>query len=199
MWNASVSAPCELVGIATTSCGSLAAVLQQRDVFSYFAMKNNDVAYIWFYFQEGEEIPLEVSGIATVPLLLHNLPTSGVFYFDVALPLGRISYEELPLVAVLARMLTESGAGDLSMEQLQHRIGEATGGIRAYVDAKAIPEVPLRVPNSKSARAFLIISGKVIDTVVHGGQCGCRYRVTLVACGRGCLAFDLGQVASRLL
>jgi len=75
-------------------------------------------------------IPSEVGSLpGGGTLLTHGLPTAGVVYADVLLDLESLELDELPLVPLFTRLLTEGGTSTLDAVALQRRIGARTGGI----------------------------------------------------------------------
>lgn len=63
-------------------------------------------------------------------ILRHELPTNGIVYADIALPLSGLSLDDLPLVGLFLRCLLETGTSKLDQTQLTRKIGTHTGGIR---------------------------------------------------------------------
>lgn len=61
----------------------------------------------------------------------HDLPTSGILYFDLGFDFGGLSPELLPYVSLLGRFLLEMGTENMDYVRLIQRIGMHTGGIRS--------------------------------------------------------------------
>lgn len=81
---------------------------------------------------QAKELPIEVlkdlDGVdATV--ITHDLETSGILYADVLFDYSAIDEEDLELLPLFARMLTETGTKSLDSTALSRRIGANTGGI----------------------------------------------------------------------
>jgi len=83
--------------------------------------------------REVTEYPIEVtenendSGITVVR---HELvSTAGIAYVDFGVDISGLSLEDLPLMSIFTRMMTENGAGDLSDIALSRKIGTYTGGV----------------------------------------------------------------------
>lgn len=68
---------------------------------------------LWSSSQVGEEVPTTVSalryGCGEATLLTHPLPTAGILYADFAFPLHDLTIEELQLLSLFSRLLTEGG------------------------------------------------------------------------------------------
>ncbi|OEH74129.1 mitochondrial presequence protease related protein [Cyclospora cayetanensis] len=109
---------------------------------------------------EAEKIPIHVDSVGSVPLVTHDLPTSGLVYIDVALSLDALTLEEIQYLPLLGSMLTEAGTEQLPPEDLLPLIGQHTGGISASFAATPVPSVPYTVPEPVQAKGFLFLSGK---------------------------------------
>mmetsp|Transcript_64393 Transcript_64393/g.112423 ORF Transcript_64393/g.112423 Transcript_64393/m.112423 type:complete len:1091 (+) Transcript_64393:80-3352(+) len=80
--------------------------------------------------REVETLPIEVEQLADgVQVLTHDLQTSGILYADIAFDMSSIKEDDIVLIPLLTRMLTESGTTDLDEVQLGRRIGSETGGL----------------------------------------------------------------------
>ena len=56
------------------------------------------------------ELPITVvPNDLSITVLEHDVPSSGILYFDLALDFSQVSKEDLPLLQLFSRMLTESG------------------------------------------------------------------------------------------
>ncbi|XP_026190625.1 uncharacterized protein LOC34622930 [Cyclospora cayetanensis] len=113
------------------------------------------------FLQEAEKIPIHVDSVGSVPLVTHDLPTSGLVYIDVALSLDALTLEEIQYLPLLGSMLTEAGTEQLPPEDLLPLIGQHTGGISASFAATPVPSVPYTVPEPVQAKGFLFLSGKL--------------------------------------
>jgi len=83
--------------------------------------------------REVAEYPIEVTdneGKSGITVVRHELvSTSGILYADLGVDISAISLEDLPLLSLFTRMMTENGAGDLSDIALSRKIGTYTGGV----------------------------------------------------------------------
>jgi hypothetical protein len=64
-------------------------------------------------------------------MLVNVLPTSGILYANIGINIGDIPIDELELLPLFARMLTETGTSTLDVVSLQRKINAETGGIYA--------------------------------------------------------------------
>lgn len=117
--------------------------------------------------REVTEYPIEVtenendSGITVVR---HELTsTSGILYADLAVDLSPLSLEDVSLLPLFTRLMTEAGAGEYSDVALSRRIGTYTGGLGAsLMMAPLRPEgaTPRSVVDGSHMMTKLWIRGK---------------------------------------
>lgn len=112
--------------------------------------------------ETDNEIPYSVSTMEGVPLVTHELPSSGIAYCEVFLSLANLELRDMPILRLFTRMLTEVGTSDLSAVELQHLIGRATGGLAASTDIRSISSTPRTVADPYSSLGFLVLSGKAM-------------------------------------
>lgn len=130
--------------------------------------------------QTDNEIPYAVRTIEGVPLITHELPSSGIAYCEVMLSIADLELQDIALLRLFNRLLTEAGTSDLSAVELQHLIGRTTGGLSAATDVRSISAVPRTVADPFSSVGFVVLSGKVskrLLAVFHSRQTqlqGCR-------------------------
>ena len=83
--------------------------------------------------REVTEYPIEVTeneADSSVTVVRHELvSTSGIAYADLGVDLSKIPLEDVPLLSIFTRMMTENGAGGLSDIELSRKIGTYTGGV----------------------------------------------------------------------
>lgn len=87
------------------------------------------------------EIPVSIEDLSfsdakrprgqTSRMLVNVLPTSGILYANVGINIDDIPMDELELLPLFARMLTETGTKDLDVVSLQRKINSETGGVYA--------------------------------------------------------------------
>ena len=117
--------------------------------------------------REATEYPITVTkdekgtGITVVR---HELgSTSGIAYANLAVDLSRLSLDDVPLLPIFTRLLTEAGAGDYDSVALSRRIGTHTGGVGASVLNTAVhPEGVAEnvVTAGENIQTKLMIQGK---------------------------------------
>jgi len=98
-------------------------------------------------------IPLEERRIDLLPVLFHDLDTSGVAYLEFLFPLTSVPQHLIPLVPLFARALTEMGTQRRDFAELGMRIAAKTGGMEAHPFFSASLK-------SQGALAFLSIGAK---------------------------------------
>jgi len=83
--------------------------------------------------REVTEYPIEVTeneNNSGVTVARHELvSTAGIAYVDFGVDISGLALEDLPLMSIFTRMMTENGAGDLSDIALSRKIGTYTGGV----------------------------------------------------------------------
>lgn len=82
---------------------------------------------------EGKENPLEIKRADTITVLHHELDTTGILYVRMLLPLDHVSSEDLPLLSLYCRALTEMGTKNHDFVDLGLEIAAQTGGLDAGV------------------------------------------------------------------
>lgn len=96
-----------------------------------------------------------------VHLLTHELPTSGIVYFEMAFAMADLSLEHLRYLPLFCRLLVEGGTTSLSPEKLQHKIGALTGGLAASAEISTVAQRPRTVAEKFDAIGFVVLRGKV--------------------------------------
>ncbi len=79
--------------------------------------------------RDAPEIPSEEIADGPVTWLLHDLPTPGVLYTDLALDLSHLDLTEAPWVSLLSTCMLEMGTRSQDYAAFTNRIGRDTGGI----------------------------------------------------------------------
>jgi Zn-dependent M16 (insulinase) family peptidase len=98
-------------------------------------------------------IPLEERRIAAMPLLFHDLDTTGIVYLELLLPLNAVPQRLIPLIPLFARALTEMGSQRHDFAALGMHIAAKTGGL----EAQPLFSASLQ---QQGALAFLSVHGK---------------------------------------
>lgn len=103
--------------------------------------------------RQNKPIPLDVHEAGAVPVLSHDIDTSGIVYVETVFDLSGVPARLLPLVPLFGRALLEMGTVNRDYVELGARIAAKTGGIDA--DTLLLTHRPSRNP-----LAYLMISGK---------------------------------------
>ncbi|RMF41746.1 MAG: peptidase M16, partial [Anaerolineae bacterium] len=103
--------------------------------------------------RQTRRIPIETETVGESTLLYHDLFTNGILYLDLAFDLHTLPAEDLPLVPLFGRALTEMGTHTEDYIRLLQRIGQTTGGIHAerFFSARR---------GDEQGEAWLILRGK---------------------------------------
>ena len=106
--------------------------------------------------KEVQRVPSEESALGATTVLKHDIFTNGVLYADLALDMGGVPGELLPLIPLFCRCVTEMGTETESFVELTERIGRKTGGLSAstLVSAKRGSEEPV---------AYVMLRGKAMQ------------------------------------
>lgn len=88
-------------------------------------------------------IPLEVRDEHGVPVLAHNLDTTGIVYLDLGFSLHTVPQELLPYAALFGRIIREMGTDKEDYTRLAQRIGQKTGGIRTQPLSMSVRDNPV--------------------------------------------------------
>ena len=104
----------------------------------------------------GTELPVTVTGDFTAhsTLLEHELPTRGVAYNCLQLPLDQVDDDLVPLLPLFGRCLTELGTARRDFTELGARIAAKTGGLGAGAG--------FGTTRSRETLRHFVISGKVV-------------------------------------
>ncbi|HOV85327.1 MAG TPA: insulinase family protein [Syntrophobacteraceae bacterium] len=106
--------------------------------------------------KKNKRIPCESAEKNGLPLLLHDLFTSGIVYLDLGFNLKLLPRESVPLVPLFARALLEMGTDREDYVSLTQRISRKTGGIRPELFSS------IRRREGKSA-TWLFLRGKAMS------------------------------------
>ena len=100
-------------------------------------------------------VPREVITCRDTPVQLHEQPTRGIVYLDLAFDLHALPAHLLPFVPLFGRALFEMGAGTRTYVELSQWIGTTTGGVWAQSLSSA-----RKTPGT--AAAYLVIRAKAM-------------------------------------
>ena len=92
--------------------------------------------------REVTEYPIEVSeneNESGVKVIRHELAsTSGIAYVGFGIDISNVLYEDIALLPLFTRIMTETGAGELSDVDLSRKIGTYTGGVSVSLTTSSI-------------------------------------------------------------
>lgn len=121
--------------------------------------------------REVTEYPLEVSeneNDSGVTVLRSEMAsTSGIAYVKFAVDVSGVDYDDLELLSVFTRIMTETGAGDLSDVALSQKIGTHTGGVGVSLMSRPVRPDGVAdgvVLEGNNMITKLVISGKSTST-----------------------------------
>ena len=103
---------------------------------------------------QNREIPSEALEWEGARVLLHELPTNGIVYIDLAFDLRRLPAEDLPWVSLLSRAMLGMNTAREDYVRLSQRIGQYTGGV-------GIQTFTASQLDSESPAAWLVVRGKI--------------------------------------
>jgi len=118
----------------------------------------------------AKELPIDVKdnidGVeATV--VTHDLETSGILYTNVLFDYSKIDEEDLELLPLFSRMLTETGTKQFDFTTLSRRIGANTGGIGVsfHNDIK-LENADGVIADPDDVLLYLVVQGKAVTDKV---------------------------------
>lgn len=80
---------------------------------------------------KGKENPLAVLQKKSITILHHEIDTTGILYVRILLPLDHVTKEDLPLLSLYCRALTEMGTAHYDFVELGLEISAQTGELEA--------------------------------------------------------------------
>eukprot|EP00551_Chaetoceros_affinis_P009802 CAMPEP_0203685048 /NCGR_PEP_ID=MMETSP0090-20130426/48343_1 /ASSEMBLY_ACC=CAM_ASM_001088 /TAXON_ID=426623 /ORGANISM="Chaetoceros affinis, Strain CCMP159" /LENGTH=1117 /DNA_ID=CAMNT_0050554233 /DNA_START=181 /DNA_END=3534 /DNA_ORIENTATION=+ len=119
--------------------------------------------------REVTEYPIaEVESDSGVTVLNSELAsTSGIAYVKFGVDISGVDYDDLALLPVFIRTMTETGAGDLSDVALSQKIGTHTGGLSVSMMTRPVRSEGIAdgaVLDGSNLLTKLIITGKATST-----------------------------------
>jgi len=103
--------------------------------------------------RKNQLIPFELTEEDGLKLFYHDIPTSGIFYFDIGLNIHLLPQKYLSYVPLFGRALLEMGTKKEDFVSLSQHISCKTGGIKTGQFASSIM-------GAKEATAWLLLRGK---------------------------------------
>ncbi|SHN53893.1 insulinase family protein [Desulfovibrio litoralis] len=107
---------------------------------------------------KNKEIVIQSQNDSNIELYFHPQPSSGIVYLNIAFKLNGVKAEQIPLLTILGRALTEMGTKKRSFLDFNLDIASKTGGINA--GASFFTNL-----NNKAQQPYFIVSGKA--TLTH--------------------------------
>lgn len=117
----------------------------------------------------ADTIPGSIRFSAQVPLLLHEQPTNGIAYADIAIPVDVLPARLYPLLPFFSTALTGCGLGSLGWAEASALAASVTGGLGAMLfTSSSVPgiQVPDPLPQAAAGRDYLIIRVKMLGDLV---------------------------------
>lgn len=108
------------------------------------------------------EILFEETTIQGAKVITHDLVTSGILYADIAFDFSYIQEEDLELLPLFSRMISEAGTSTLDETQLSRKIGSETGGVGTTLFTD-IPSSAGVVSSCEDALLYFMIKGKAVS------------------------------------
>jgi len=108
---------------------------------------------------EASELSLG-GGRGSATLLAHELPTDGIVYLDIALPMGRVALEDVPYLPLLASMMSSFGTRTEDETTFSRRIDAQTGGLGMGPQTMAVPGRGWTVGERDGLSSYWMVSGK---------------------------------------
>lgn len=107
---------------------------------------------------EVSELSLEGGGSAT--LLAHELPTDGIVYLDIALPMSRVALEDVAYLPLLSSMMSSFGTSTEDEATFSRRVDAQTGGLGMGPQTMAVPGRAWTVGDRDDLSSYWMVSGK---------------------------------------
>lgn len=105
---------------------------------------------------KNRETPIAVTYDGQRTFIVHDLPTRGIAYTNLLLPVRRLPSRLVPMLPLFARCLTECGSGNMDYSEFGMKMAAKTGGLAAATLTGARLD-------SRGPFCFLSISGKAVD------------------------------------
>jgi len=102
-------------------------------------------------------------GRGTATLLANELPTDGIVYMDVCLPMEGVAMADVPYLPLLGAMISSFGTSTHDETTFSRRIDAQTGGLSAGPQTQAVPGAGgagFLVGERDSMSAYWMVSGK---------------------------------------
>jgi len=117
--------------------------------------------------RRNREIPSESLPWEGAHVLLHELPTNGIAYIDLAFDLRRLPAEDLPWVSLLSRAMLGMNTAREDYVRLSQRIGQYTGGISIHPFTASRLDGTGSPAQNEATAAWLICRSKLTPGRIH--------------------------------
>lgn len=107
---------------------------------------------------EPEALPLEETEAHGIPILRHDLPASGITYFNLYFAIDDLTEEQLTKASFLCKLLGSLDTANYDLASLKRETRSLFGNLQFNVTAFGQPESPER------CRTFLMVSASVLDS-----------------------------------
>ncbi len=104
------------------------------------------------YIAEGE-----TKHISQLPVSIYNQGTNGIVYEQLVVALPKLNDDELDLLSIYTRCLTELGSAGRSYLETQALMDKVTGGVSAYSSVRT------GIHELQENKAYLTVSGKALS------------------------------------
>eukprot|EP00325_Prymnesiales_sp_UTEX-LB-985_P015269 CAMPEP_0174760896 /NCGR_PEP_ID=MMETSP1094-20130205/108996_1 /TAXON_ID=156173 /ORGANISM="Chrysochromulina brevifilum, Strain UTEX LB 985" /LENGTH=1149 /DNA_ID=CAMNT_0015966839 /DNA_START=20 /DNA_END=3471 /DNA_ORIENTATION=+ len=113
-------------------------------------------------------IPIEAASLSVpggaATLLTHELPTDGLVYLQVGLPLDRLPLDDVPYIPLLCRMMSELGTETTDEVTFARRVGALTGGMSVGTLTSQYPGDGGSTGDPAAMAAYLMLTGRSTAT-----------------------------------
>ncbi|MDD3311657.1 insulinase family protein [Pseudodesulfovibrio sp.] len=131
--------------------------------------------------RENRIIPTETTEAGGAPALLHDLPTNGIGYVDLAFDLSPLPDALLPYVGIFGRALTETGTDKRGFVDLSQWIARTSGGIWAQPMTAPVldsPEAAARlIVRAKATADKFEETGEILGEILAGAKLDDKERI----------------------
>ncbi|UTC61286.1 insulinase family protein [Treponema sp. OMZ 787] len=117
--------------------------------------------------------PEELALIGKVPLVMHEQPTNGIGYFQLAFPVDALNEEDYKYLPLLSSCITGMGTDKLSWSEVSSTLANLMGGFSASAAVfTANKNLSLRKNTDKlrlsdiAGRDWLFLSGKILGELI---------------------------------
>lgn len=117
-----------------------------------------------------DAIPTDIQLSGSVPVLLHEQPTNGIAYIDIAIPVDGFPASEYPLLPFFTSILVSMGLPGMEWPEVSAISARLTGGFGTMLfTSSAVPDTILPPPLTQDSlgRDFLILRVKMLEELIE--------------------------------